>query len=130
MTLEEFYAIVPREQLRAALQDFPTPGYLWFESIITRQICRLRDGLGRRFDLHYAMKANPHREILRLMCQAGLGVDVASGGELAAAVAAGFPSTKIEFSGPGKTAHEIASAIDHGIGSIHVESLGELDVVC
>jgi diaminopimelate decarboxylase len=129
MTPEEFYRLVPRDRLLQAVRATPSPCYLFFEPIVGRQVARVREGLGERFELHYAIKANPDPAILRALQRRGVGADVASGGELAAALAAGFAADLIEFSGPGKTAPELASAIDAGIGAINVESLGELDLL-
>ncbi|MGC9329398.1 MAG: pyridoxal-dependent decarboxylase, exosortase A system-associated, partial [Candidatus Hinthialibacter sp.] len=78
------------------------------------------------FTMLYAVKANPHPAILKTMAQLNLGADVASKGELRAALEAGIPASKIEFSGPGKTHDELREAISQNIGSINVESLEEL----
>ena len=74
----------------------------------------------------YAMKANSNQAVLRTLAKLGAGADVVSGGELKRARAAGIPPEKIMFSGVGKTAAELASAIDEGILCINVESEPEL----
>ena len=74
----------------------------------------------------YAMKANSNQAVLRTLAKLGAGADVVSGGEQKRARAAGIPPEKIMFSGVGKTAAELALAIDEGILCINVESEPEL----
>jgi diaminopimelate decarboxylase len=77
----------------------------------------------------YAMKANSNQAVLRTLAKLGCGADVVSGGELKRALAAGIPSGKIMFSGIGKSAQELALAIDENILCINVESEPELDLL-
>lgn len=81
------------------------------------------------FHVHYAVKANANDRILRTIENAGLGVDCVSGGEVAAAIKAGFDSKKIVFAGVGKTDREIALAIDADILCFNVESIPELQAI-
>jgi len=74
----------------------------------------------------YAMKANSNQAVLRTLAKLGAGADVVSGGELKRALKAGIPAEKIMFSGVGKTAAELALAVDEGILCINVESEPEL----
>ena len=74
----------------------------------------------------YAMKANSNQAVLRTLAKLGAGADVVSEGELRRARAAGIAPDKIMFSGVGKTAAELALAIDEGILCINVESEPEL----
>jgi len=74
----------------------------------------------------YAMKANSNQAVIRTLARLGAGADVVSGGELKRARAAGIPPEKIMFSGVGKTADELALALDEGILCINVESEPEL----
>src|SRR3954451_5824166 len=76
--------------------------------------------------VHYAVKANDHLAILRLMARNGAGADVVSGGELRRAVLAGIAPEHIVFSGVGKQDWELRLALDTGIGQINVESAEEL----
>jgi diaminopimelate decarboxylase len=75
--------------------------------------------------LHYAIKANPHPDVIIFMRDLVDGFDVASGGELKLALAAGGNPRDISFAGPGKADWELAAAIEAGI-VVHVESKGEL----
>ncbi|MDJ0449612.1 diaminopimelate decarboxylase [Methylocystis sp. JR02] len=77
----------------------------------------------------YAMKANSNQAVLRLLAKEGAGMDVVSGGELARALAAGVPGSKITFSGVGKTDEEIGAALDAGIFCFNVESEPELEAI-
>ena len=75
------------------------------------------------------MKANSNQAVIATLAKLGAGADVVSGGELKRARAAGIPADKIMFSGIGKTADELALAIDEGILCINVESEPELELL-
>jgi diaminopimelate decarboxylase len=77
--------------------------------------------------LHYALKANSTLAIARLLRGLGSGADANSGGEIDVALRAGFIPEQIVFTGVGKTAAELAQAIDLGVKTINAESEGELD---
>src|SRR5262245_51274777 len=77
----------------------------------------------------YAMKANSNQAVIRTLAKLGAGADVVSEGELLRARAAGIVPEKIMFSGVGKTARELAQAIDEGILCINVESEPELELI-
>ena len=74
----------------------------------------------------YAMKANSNQAVVATLAKLGAGADVVSEGELMRARLAGVPAGKIMFSGLGKTARELALAVDEGILCINVESEPEL----
>ncbi len=76
--------------------------------------------------VHYAVKANDHLAVLRLMAQGGAGADVVSGGELRRALLAGIAADRIVFSGVGKAEWELRLALEAGVGQINVESAEEL----
>jgi diaminopimelate decarboxylase len=77
----------------------------------------------------YAMKANSNQAVIRTLARLGAGADVVSGGELKRARAAGIAPDKIMFSGIGKTAGELALAVDEGILCVNVESQPELELL-
>jgi len=77
----------------------------------------------------YATKANSNQAVVATLARLGAGADVVSGGELKRALAAGVPREKIMFSGVGKTAAELAAAVDAGILCINVESEPELELL-
>ena len=71
---------------------------------------------------HFACKANSNGAVLALLAAEGFGADVVSGGELARALAAGIAAGDVVFSGVGKTATELAQALDAGVGYLNLES--------
>ena len=77
----------------------------------------------------YAMKANSNQAVVRTLARLGAGADVVSEGELRRALAAGVPPAKIMFSGIGKTARELAAAVDAQILCVNVESEPELELL-
>ena len=77
----------------------------------------------------YAMKANSNQAVVATLAKLGAGADVVSEGELIRARLAGVPADKIMFSGIGKTARELALAVDEGILCINVESEPELELL-
>lgn len=79
--------------------------------------------------VHYAVKANGNRRILEEISNKGLGADLVSGGEIQAALEAGFSPSKMNFSGVGKTDWEIRLGLEHEIGCFNVESVQELEII-
>jgi diaminopimelate decarboxylase len=77
----------------------------------------------------YAMKANSNQAVIATLARLGAGADVVSEGELLRALAAGVAPDKIMFSGVGKTAGELALAVDKNILCINVESEPELELL-
>src|SRR3954451_12912064 len=77
----------------------------------------------------YAVKANSNQAVIATLAKLGSGADVVSGGELKRALAAGVPADKIMFSGIGKTAAELALALDKNILCVNVESEPELELL-
>lgn len=77
----------------------------------------------------FAVKANPNGAVLATLAAEGLGADVVSAGEYRRARAAGIAAEKIVFSGVGKTAEEMAFALEGGLFQFNVESLDELEML-
>ncbi|MET0669196.1 MAG: diaminopimelate decarboxylase [Xanthobacteraceae bacterium] len=77
----------------------------------------------------YAVKANSNQAVIATLAKLGAGADVVSGGELKRALKAGVPARKIMFSGIGKTAGELALALDENIFCVNVESEPELELL-
>jgi diaminopimelate decarboxylase len=77
----------------------------------------------------YAMKANSNQAVVTTLARLGAGADVVSGGELKRARVAGIPPHKIMFSGIGKTADELAVAVDQRILCVNIESEAELELL-
>jgi diaminopimelate decarboxylase len=107
-------------------QGLSTPCYLYDAAVIANTIRTLREHLPEDIKLHYALKANPHAQLVQFMAQHVDGFDIASQGELQLALKTNINPQDISFAGPGKRDEELLAAIDAGI-RINVESLGELN---
>ena len=81
------------------------------------------------YHVHYAVKANANPKILSIIREYGLGADCVSGGEIRAAISAGFPASKIVYAGVGKSDWEINLGLDNDIECFNVESIAELEVI-
>ncbi len=79
--------------------------------------------------VYYAAKAFICVEVARWIAQSGIGLDVCTGGELAVALAAGFPPSKMELHGNNKSVAEIETAIENGVRTIVIDSLVEIERV-
>ncbi|MGH2513314.1 MAG: diaminopimelate decarboxylase family protein [Candidatus Limnocylindrales bacterium] len=112
--------------LEAIAREHDTPFFLYDLAVIERRVAALRAILPPSFRLAYAVKANPAPAVLERLAGLGLGADVASGGELERAIAAGFEPARIVLTGPGKRDAELLAAVSAGVGLITVESPGEL----
>ena len=99
-----------------------TPLFVYDMAIVAARVARFRAAF-RGVDLHYAIKANPHPELLTVIAPLVDGLDVASAGELARAVVV-KPAAAISFAGPGKRNDELTAAIETG-ATLNVESEGE-----
>jgi diaminopimelate decarboxylase len=114
-------------------EEVGTPAYVYSAEAFLSPLKELQRGL-RSIDhlICFAVKANSNLGILKLLDQAGAGMDLVSGGELHRAGLAGVSSKKIVFSGVGKTPGEMASALEYyneGILSFNVESAAEIEVL-
>jgi diaminopimelate decarboxylase len=116
--------------LRDLAQVVGTPFYCYSTATLTRHYRVFAEAFADVPSLVcYAMKANSNQAVIATLARLGAGADVVSGGELKRALAAGIPPQKIMFSGIGKSADELAAAVDAGILCINVESEPELDLL-
>ena len=105
-----------------------TPAYVYNAEVVRRQYRLLDQALyAAPHRICYAVKANSNLSVLRLLRDLGAGADIVSGGEMRRALAAGFPADRIVFSGVGKSPAELETALEAGVGHIHLESADELD---
>ncbi|WP_109467707.1 diaminopimelate decarboxylase [Albibacillus kandeliae] len=105
-----------------------TPFYVYSTATLLRHYRLFDEALdGVDHLVCYAMKAAGNLAILKTLAQAGAGMDVVSGGEYLRARAAGVPGDKIVFSGVGKTAEEMRTALQGGIRQFNVESEPEME---
>ncbi len=107
------------------IQAGDTPAFLYDGGAVAARVARLRAALPTGVGVHYAIKANPHGDLLGAIAPIVDGLDVASGGELAKALTV-KPAAAISFAGPGKRDDELEQAIAAG-ATLHVESEGEAD---
>ncbi len=108
-----------------------TPFYYYDTDLLRKTLHAINEEIGKyeNFYVHYAVKANANPKILNIICQAGLGADCVSGGEIQASLNAGFTSDKIVFAGVGKSDWEIKLGLDKNIYCFNVESIPELEVI-
>lgn len=113
------------------LQKIETPFYYYDTALLRKTLEEIKKQTASHpeFRVHYAVKANANPKLLNIICQAGLGADCVSGGEINAAVAAGFAPDKIVYAGVGKSDWEINLGIDRDILCFNVESVPELEVI-
>ena len=114
-------------KLAQVAQQVGTPVWVMSAGTMRARLAALREafaGLGAH--IHYAVKANDHLAVLRLMGGGGAGADVVSQGELLRALQAGIAPGRIVFSGVGKTAADLSAAVAGGIAQVNVESAEEL----
>ncbi|MGL5837169.1 MAG: pyridoxal-dependent decarboxylase, exosortase A system-associated [Sphingorhabdus sp.] len=101
-----------------------TPLFVYSTAALERRISELRAAMPSTLAIHYAMKANPFSPLLEWMNTRVDGLDVASGGELELALAAGVAPERISFAGPGKRDRELEFALSNGV-TLNCESEGE-----
>ena len=108
-----------------------TPFYYYDADLLRDTLQTIKEESGKydKYCVHYAVKANANPKILNIIRQNGLGADCVSGGEIKAAIKAGFPANKIVYAGVGKTDWEINLGLDHDIFCFNVESLPELEII-
>ena len=115
--------------LNAVADALGTPVWVFGAQTLRGRCRRLRRAFveaGLDVSVRYAVKANDHLAVLRIVSSEGLGADVVSGGELCRARAAGIEARDIVFSGTGKTRDELGLALHEQIGQINVESAEEI----
>lgn len=108
-----------------------TPFYYYDTALLRETLDTIRREAGRYpdFCVHYAVKANANPTLLRIIRESGLGADCVSGGEVKAALEAGFPAQKVVYAGVGKSDWEIELGLDNDIFCFNVESVPELEVI-
>ena len=112
------------------VEKTPTPFYYYDMDVLHATLADIsRHTAGFPYHVHYALKANCNPFIVKEIAKYGLGADLVSGGELKAALEAGFKPQDMNFSGVGKTDWEIRMGLSYDIGSFNVESIPELEVI-
>ncbi|QXF80776.1 diaminopimelate decarboxylase [Rhodococcus pyridinivorans] len=108
-------------------EKYGTPLFVVDEDDFRSRCREIAEAFGPSAKVHYASKAFLCSEIARWVHQEGLSLDVASGGELAVALHAGFPAGKIAMHGNNKSVRELQAAVTAGVGHIVLDSLAEID---
>ena len=113
------------------LSGIRTPYYYYDTNLLRDTLNSINDEVSKYdgYFVHYAIKANANLKLLKIIKDAGLGIDCVSGGEIERALEAGFSSEKIVFAGVGKSDWEIELAVDNNIFCFNVESIPELEVI-
>lgn len=111
-------------------ENLRTPFYYYDKRLLGRTLDEVNKCIaGKPVKVHYAVKANGNPEILKFIASAGFGADCVSGGEVCAALEAGFKPEDIFYAGVGKTDAEILLGLEKGIGCFNVESIEELEII-
>jgi diaminopimelate decarboxylase len=114
-----------RKVTEIAAEVGSTPFYAYDRQRMSLRVTELRAAMPEELSLHYAMKANPLPAVVQHMVSLVDGLDVASAGELAVALATGIDPSDVSFAGPGKRDAELRLAVESGI-TINLESAGEM----
>ena len=142
--LGELWRILPEESAASAdgvleiggvsvtelAERFGTPLHVYDETGLRRQIRRFVEGLRERWpnsEVLYASKSLPAVGMYRVAQEEGLSVDIAGGGELVLALAAGMDPARLYFHGNAKTDAELTMALEAGVGTVIVDNEDELD---
>ena len=112
-------------------RELETPFYYYDVNVLRETLSCINKEAGKynNFCVHYAVKANANHKVLTIIRESGLGADCVSGGEIRAAIKAGFPTNKIIYAGVGKTDWEINLGLDYDIFCFNVESVPELEII-
>ena len=112
-------------------RELETPFYYYDVNVLRETLSCINKEAGKynNFCVHYAVKANANHKVLTIIRESGLGADCVSGGEIRAAIKAGFPTNKIVYAGVGKTDWEINLGLDYDIFCFNVESAAELEIL-
>ena len=126
-TYRNFDLCCEQVSLRSLAADIGTPAYVYSKAALLESYRAYDDAFAEvPHVVCYSIKANANLGVLATLARAGAGADIVSGGELFRALRAGFPPSKIIFSGVGKTRDEMRDALEAEILMFNVESLSEL----
>lgn len=111
--------------------ELRTPFYYYDTKVLRTTLDTIRQEVAKyeNYEVHYAVKANANPKVLSIIREGGLGADCVSGGEIRAALRAGFPAGKVVYAGVGKSDWEIDLGLDYDIFCFNVESIPELEII-
>lgn len=112
-------------------KSISTPFYYYDVELLKQTLDAIKEETTKyaNFHVHYAIKANANPELLKIISNNSLGADCVSGGEIEAALNAGFPNSKIVYAGVGKSDWEIELGLKNNIACFNVESEAEMWVI-
>lgn len=119
--------MVSNELVTSLVRFYGSPLYVYQLIDVARAHARLRTSLPDATVIYFSLKANPHPDLVEALARHGCRAEISSPGELATALDVGVAPRDCLYTGPGKTAQEIADALCAGVRRFSVESLGELD---
>jgi diaminopimelate decarboxylase len=123
--LEQMFNMFPLDKF----QKLSTPFYYYDTKLLRETLKCIRESISENMHVHYAVKACANPKILSIIAQEGFGADCVSGGEIKAALSAGFPAKKIVYAGVGKSDSEIMFGLENNIFAFNVESIPELEII-
>ena len=106
-----------------------TPFYYYDTNLLRQTLKEISANMDSCMHVHYAVKACANPKVLGIIAEEGFGADCVSGGEIKAALQAGFPADKIVYAGVGKSDWEIELGLDADIFAFNVESIPELEII-
>lgn len=116
--------------VRDIVAEVGTPVYIYSLGRALHNLERVRSAFqALRPHIHYSAKANANLAVLHALVEAGAGIDTVSAGEIYKALKAGARPESIVFAGVGKTAEEIAYAVEQGVGWFNVENIAECALI-
>jgi diaminopimelate decarboxylase len=125
--------LVAGQDAAALAERYGTPLYIYGKDRILERYARLEDALARHSPLParicYAMKANPHRGILRLLRRRGAWIDAVSPGEVETALKAGFPAERIIFTGTSVSRSDLRSVFAFDGLTVNIDAAEQLDLM-
>lgn len=121
---------IEEADLQNIAEKYGTPCYVYSRAAIARAYRAYAEALGTHpGKICYAVKANSNLAVLNILAQLGAGFDIVSVGELERVLRAGGDPSRTVFSGVGKTAAEMARALEVGVACFNVESEAELELL-
>lgn len=115
------------ERAATWLEVYGSPLYIYDLGEVERRARALTALLPEGSRLLFSLKANPLPAIAEHLCRLGCDAEVSSTGELAVALAAGFPPERVLYTGPGKSAEEVRTALASGVTGFSAESWSDLE---
>lgn len=108
------------------VEEYGSPVFVYSAALLDRRIKELRSAMPDRLGINYAIKANPHPDVIDHLNAYVDGFDIASSGELDILRERGIDASRISFAGPGKRDDELEAAIAAGV-TLNCESRGEAE---